>query len=91
MDWMRKRRDDVPPSTNPLTYNPFVELEKSIMTTDEMARTHGIATDAVDPHEQPCTYILSPDGASAAGIPCTLPDGHAGNHIVQIIEAPAEA
>ena len=59
------------------------------MTTDELARIHGIETtsDAVDPLEQPCTYILSPDGASAAGIPCVLPDGHAGNHVIQVAAA----
>ena len=60
-----------------------------MMTTDELARTHGIETtsEGVDPHEQPCTYILSPDGNSAEGIPCVLPDGHAGNHIVQVAAA----
>ena len=65
--------------------------KEGIMTTDELVRIHGIetTTDAVDPHEQPCTYILSPDilspdGNSAEGIPCVLELGHAGNHVIQV-------
>ena len=56
------------------------------MTTDEMVRIHGIGftTDAVDVHDAPCAYVLSPDGNSTEGIPCVLPDGHDGNHIVQV-------
>ena len=47
----------------------------------------GFTTEAVDPHDAPCTYILSPDGNSAGGLPCVLELGHEGNHIVQVAAA----